>query len=118
MGWRTVPPGTAVSTFRLSRSLSMRPGARGLRGVLERAWGGERSRRGRRSPRSGSPVLFPCALEPAVSAVCWSVHGLRTYRSQRTPCHQPSPADCAVMLDLLNVLSKITQHAEQKHTIV
>jgi hypothetical protein len=36
-GWRTTPPGTAVSTFRHPRSLQMRTGDRGLRGYLESA---------------------------------------------------------------------------------
>jgi hypothetical protein len=38
------------------RSLPMRLGARGLRGVLMRRMGGERYRRGRRFPRSGLSV--------------------------------------------------------------
>ena len=44
-GW-----GARLSLVLAFRSLRMRFGARGLRGVLGSAWGGERFRRGRRAP--------------------------------------------------------------------
>ena len=71
--------GRRAPAFRLFRSLPMRFGARGLRGVLGSAWmendtaGVPASPRLRRTgggfQRSGFSVHSRCALEPAVSAV-------------------------------------------------
>jgi hypothetical protein len=82
-GWRTTPPGTAVSSVPASRSLQMRYGARGLRGVLMRRMDGEQHRRGRRAPRSGIPFASDAHWEPRSPRVFGERMTRRTFRRGR-----------------------------------
>ena len=68
-----------------SRSLTMRLGARGLRGVLMRRMNSERYRRGRRAPRCGFSVHTTATVPSAQQQAPPQAHGTASRPRPRSP---------------------------------